>query len=78
MQNLITMQIGLPKPRSSAWTAIMAAPILVSSLGCQAFAPSAIGTLAASREEKRVLKAAEADPFPSPADVGITSSGAKP
>lgn len=50
------------------------AVMLSTSPGCQAFAPSALGTLAASREEKRVLKAAEADPFPSPDDVGLSSA----
>jgi hypothetical protein len=50
-------------------------PIIALSPGCQVFAPSAIGALNASREEKRVLKAAESDPFPSPADVGLSKAG---
>jgi hypothetical protein len=37
--------------------------------GCNAFAPSGFG---ASRSEKRIIKQAEVDPFPSPADVGLT------
>ena len=45
------------------------------SIGCNAFAPSALGTLTASREEKRVLKQAAVDSFPSPEDVGLKKDG---
>jgi hypothetical protein len=40
-------------------------------MGCNVFAPSAVGTLTATREEKRVLKEAAVDSFPSPEDVGL-------
>jgi hypothetical protein len=48
------------------------------SMGCNAFAPSALGSLAASREEKRVLEQAAVDSFPSPEDVGLGMSDEKP
>jgi hypothetical protein len=44
--------------------------------GCQVFSPGALGTLTTSRDERRVLKEAETDPFPSPADVGIAAPAA--
>ena len=39
--------------------------------GCQSFAPADITGLTVSKEEKQILKLAKADPFPSPADVGL-------
>jgi hypothetical protein len=56
----------------------MLVTLLVTAGGCQAFAPGALGGLGKSREEKRVLKAAETDPFPSPADVGLGEQAEKP
>jgi hypothetical protein len=50
----------------------------VLSMGCNAFAPSALGNLTASREEKQVLKQAAVDSFPSPEDVGLGKDGEKP
>ena len=41
---------------------------LAASLGCQSFLP---GKLTKFGEERRIIKQAEHDPFPSPADVGI-------
>lgn len=46
--------------------------------GCQTFAPGNITGLTSSRQEKKILKQAEVDPFPSPADVGLSESEAKP
>ena len=43
-----------------------------------AFAPSALGSLTASREEKRVLEQAAVDSFPSPEDVGLDQDKAQP
>jgi hypothetical protein len=51
---------------------------LACSMGCQAFAPSGASGLFADREEKRILKMAKADPFPSPADVGLDQPTAVP
>jgi hypothetical protein len=48
------------------------------SMGCNAFAPSALGSLTASREEKRVLEQAAVDSFPSPEDVGLDQDKAQP
>jgi hypothetical protein len=36
--------------------------------GCQSFMPSDLGR---SRNDAKILKQAELDPFPSPADVGL-------
>jgi hypothetical protein len=60
-------------PRFSALV-LCAAVVIMGATGCQAFAPAAIGSLTASREEKRVLRQAEVDPFPSPADVGLAAA----
>jgi hypothetical protein len=40
----------------------------MTTLGCQVLLP---GKLAKFGEERRIIKQAEHDPFPSPADVGI-------
>jgi hypothetical protein len=48
--------------------AIVAVFGLAGSLGCQSFMP---GKLTKLGEERRIIKQAEHDPFPSPADVGI-------
>jgi len=39
--------------------------------GCQTFAPTGLGTLAAKQREQKVVKQAANDPFPSPKDVGL-------
>ena len=39
--------------------------------GCSTFAPGSMSSLTMSRDEKKVLTLAKADPFPSPADVGL-------
>ena len=57
---------------------LLVALTLVLSTGCQTFAPGALDGLTASRGEKRALKQAETDPFPSPADVGLEELKAKP
>jgi hypothetical protein len=44
---------------------------LAASLGCQSFLP---GKLTKFGEERRIIKQAEHDPFPSPADVGIEAA----
>lgn len=46
--------------------------------GCQPFAPGNTMGLTSSRQEKKILKQAEVDPFPSPADVGLAEPEAKP
>jgi hypothetical protein len=56
----------------------MALALTLSSVGCNAFAPSALGRLSASRDEKRLIKQAAVDTFPSPADVGLGSDEEKP
>lgn len=61
---------------SSRVIALLAVLSLSSALGCQGVM---LGSLASSREDKRILKQAEQDPFPSPSDVGIeTPKAAKP
>ena len=46
--------------------------------GCQSFAPPDITGLSLSKEEKQILKLAKADPFPSPADVGLDQPTSTP
>ena len=46
--------------------------------GCQSFAPADITGLAVSKEERQILKLAHADPFPSPADVGLEEPTSTP
>jgi len=48
---------------------------LAASAGCQSFAPA---DLARARDDKRTLKQAESDPFPSPADVGLDAPESAP
>jgi len=42
--------------------------------GCQTFAPTGLGTLAAKQREQKVVKQAANDPFPSPKDVGLSDN----
>ncbi len=70
------LRLGCSPLRVSA--ALLLALSGALSLGCNVFAPSALGGLTASREEKRVIKQAELDSFPSPADVGLGQDGDKP
>ncbi len=53
-----------------AW-ALLVALVAVNSVGCQAVAPGSLAALTTSGQEKKILKQAEVDPFPSPADVGL-------
>jgi hypothetical protein len=53
---------------SAATLFVVAAVGLTSSLGCQVLLPSKLTKFG---EDRRILKQAEHDPFPSPADVGL-------
>lgn len=55
------------RPRRAAALAAAALAILAAT-GCQGFAPTSLGN---SRSEKKIIKQAEVDPFPSPEDVGL-------
>ena len=71
------MSEGLTKPNGAGRKGVRSlGPLALAlsgilSMGCNAFAPSALGNLTASREEKRVLKQAAVESFPTPADVGL-------
>jgi hypothetical protein len=56
--------------RRDGWLAALAA-MTFATVGCQSFAPRDMSKLASSGDDKRVVKLAKADPFPSPADVGL-------
>jgi hypothetical protein len=63
------------KRRSSPTASALLATFLgLASLGCQAVAPSSLAALTTSSQEKKILKQAAVDPFPSPADVGLSES----
>jgi hypothetical protein len=49
----------------------MAALAAFACTGCQSFAPGGLPGAFASRDEKEIVKLAQHDPFPSPADVGL-------
>jgi hypothetical protein len=49
-----------------AWAIVLS---VMACAGCESFAP---GNLASGHKEKRIMKEAENDPFPSPADVGLS------
>jgi hypothetical protein len=51
---------------------VCAATCLVG--GCQTFAPTGLGSLAAKQREQKVVKQAANDPFPSPKDVGLSDN----
>jgi hypothetical protein len=72
------MQMGVRRGWIRATGALLVASSSMLSMGCNAFAPSALGSLTASREEKRVLEQAAVDSFPSPADVGLDQDEAQP
>ena len=40
--------------------------------GCQAFAPGSLGRLSTVQSDRKIAKQAAAEPFPSPADVGLS------
>jgi hypothetical protein len=42
-----------------------------AAMGCQTFAPTGLGALAAKQKEQKIVKQAANDPFPSPKDVGL-------
>jgi hypothetical protein len=44
---------------------------IAASSGCQSLALGSMAGFSAARQEKKILKQAENDPFPSPADVGL-------
>ena len=71
MSECVTNRHQLVGKQLNASGALLCALLGGASLGCSAFAPSALGNLAASREEKRVLKQAAVESFPSPSDVGL-------
>jgi hypothetical protein len=48
--------------------------LLLATLGCQVLLPSKLTNFA---EDRRIIKQAEHDPFPSPADVGIETETEK-
>jgi hypothetical protein len=58
---------------STRWIAA-GAFVFALAAGCQALMPSKLTTFG---EDRRILKQAEHDPFPSPADVGIEAPKAK-
>lgn len=49
------------------WAALLA----LSCLGCQTAVPRDWAGLNSVREEQKILKLAQRDPFPSPKDVGL-------
>lgn len=51
--------------------------VAVCGVGCQSFAPKDMSKLASGGDDQRVAKLAKADPFPSPADVGLEQAPAK-
>jgi hypothetical protein len=59
-------------PVTSSLTVIF---ILLLSVGCQAFLPSKLTSFG---ENRQIIKQAENDPFPSPADVGLDDPKSKP
>ena len=58
--------------RSSS--SLLLAAVVVLCAGCQSFAPGRLGGMSLPGENKRIAKLAQADPFPSPADVGLEQS----
>jgi hypothetical protein len=73
----------MPKPHAvnDSWRrlsprVILVAFSLVLAAGCQSFAPGSLAGLSTARKESRILKEAQNEPFPSPADVGLASASA--
>lgn len=66
-----------PSPRAVA-SAMLLTLVAAISAGCQAFAPGSLAALTTSGQEKKILKQAEVDPFPSPADVGLSAPTSTP
>jgi hypothetical protein len=58
----------------SAWLAAAGGFLLLATVGCQVLLPSKLTNFA---EDRRIIKQAEHDPFPSPADVGIETETEK-
>jgi len=54
--------------RYAAW---LMAFCMTAASGCQSFMPSDLGR---SQNDAKILKQAEHDPFPSPADVGLENA----
>jgi hypothetical protein len=63
------------RPRRSCCWAILAA-VAIGATGCSSFAPKDLSKLASGGDDQRVAKLAKADPFPSPADVGLEEAPA--
>jgi len=63
---------------NSVASALLTALVVAISMGCQAVAPGSLAALTASGQEKKILKQAEVDPFPSPADVGLGAPTSTP
>jgi hypothetical protein len=64
--------------RTSSVASALLTALVAMSMGCQAVAPGSLAALTASGQEKKILKQAEVDPFPSPADVGLGASTSTP
>jgi hypothetical protein len=54
------------------------AAIALTCAGCASVAPGGFHSPFASREEKKILKLAEHDPFPSPDEVGLSKATSVP
>ena len=66
------MRSPLPIVRICRQSALLMAMLGgVAALGCQSFAPTGLGALAAKQKEQKIVKQAANDPFPSPQDVGL-------
>lgn len=61
---------------ASAWLSLLGfvALAVATSVGCHSVLPGSLAGLTTPRQEKKILEQAEVDPFPSPADVGLSSS----
>jgi hypothetical protein len=66
---------GMVRPGVATRVVLALAVAAGAAAGCQSFVP---GDLTASKGEKKILKLAKADPFPSPADVGLAQPTSTP
>jgi hypothetical protein len=62
------------RPRLGRYVRFLLLIAAVACCGCQSVIPSAMPRSFASRQEKKIAKLAAADPFPSPADVGLAAT----
>ena len=58
--------------RRRGWLRPCLAGLVVATCGCQAFAPASLGRLSTAHTDRKIAKQAAAEPFPSPADVGLS------